>query len=40
MQRKSKEVVKMRRKKLRAVSKGFDDLNSEKEGNVYEAGGH
>lgn len=40
MQRKSKENVKKRRKKLRAVKKGFDDANTEKEGNVYETGAH
>lgn len=37
---KSSEAAKKHRKHLRAVKKGFQDINEEKEGNVYESGSH
>eukprot|EP00795_Rhopilema_esculentum_P000086 gene86-9701_t len=40
MQRKSKKNVKKRRKKLRAIRKGFQDTDMENEGNVYDSGAH
>ena len=40
MQRKSSKDVKKRRRKLRAIRKGFQDSNMETEGNVYESGTH
>ncbi|MCP4483313.1 MAG: hypothetical protein GY823_01950 [Flavobacteriaceae bacterium] len=36
----STDKVKKQRKKLRAIKKGLWDKDKEKEGNVYEAGGH
>jgi len=39
-EKKSSEKVKQRRKKLRAIKKGLWDLEKEKEGEVYQSGGH
>ena len=36
--RKSTNMVKQRRKTLRAVRKGFNDKNEQKEGETYESG--
>ena len=40
MTSKSSEKVKRRRKQLRSIRKGFQDQLTEKEGQVYEAGGY
>ena len=38
MNRKSTEKVKKRRKQLMSIKKGFQDTETEKEGEVYAAG--